>query len=248
MKLSLENKITNGFILSLLILISIAIVSYLCIKDLADDAHRTKQSEEVIAQLTTLLFTITEAETAQRGYIITGNNKFLESYKEAIPKINKLFRDLKELTSENKYHQKRIKIIDTLITNRLTMIKSLIDLRRTHGFEIVQREIASGKGRQLQIEIHNKIANMQNEEYIIQKGLEQNSVSSIRFTKSVLFFGSIMALLFVCLALIIIRRGFVERRLAESEIKMKNFKNSTLKKTNSFLSLLTTCVVPLMDS
>ena len=222
MKISLENKITYGFILSLLLLIIISIVSYQCIIRLSNDRHRTKQSQEVLTLLSTLISTITDAETAHRGYIITGDEKFLERIDQADLKIINLFQGLKQLTSDNPSHQERIKTIKLLIDSRLRMIKFLVNMRRNEGFDMVKKEIGKGKGRLQQNEIRRNVENMQSAEHIIQANLEQKSNFNTRFTKLVLIFGSFMAFIFFVLALIIIRRGLLERRRSESEIKRKN--------------------------
>ena len=222
MKITLENKIVIGFFLSLLILIFIAIVSFLCIVDLADDASRTKRSQEVITQLASLLSTTTDAETAHRGYIITGNEKFLDHYKQAGPEISKLCQNLKELASQDYYQLKEIKTLELLIARRLAMIRFQIEMRRTEGFDKVEKEIATGKGKQLQDNIRAEVAKIQLEENRKQVRLKQDSMQSIQFTKFVIISGSFLAILFVFMALLLIRRGFVDRRLAEQQIRMKN--------------------------
>jgi signal transduction histidine kinase len=222
MKISLENKITLGFILSLLMLIIISIVSYQYIIRLSNDRRKTKQSQEVLTVLSTLISTITEAETAQRGYIITGNDRFLERIDQADLKIINLFQGLKQLASDNPQHHVRIQSIKLLIDSRLRMIKYLATMRRNEGFDMVKKEIEKGKGRLLQNEIRRQVENMQSAEHIIQAKLEQESNNNTRFTKLVLIFGSLSAFLFFVLVLVIIRRGLIERRLAESEIKRKN--------------------------
>jgi signal transduction histidine kinase len=222
MKMSLENKITYGFILSLLILLIISIVSYQNIIRLSNDRRKTKQSQEVLTLLSTLISTITDAETAQRGYIITGNERFLERVDQADLKIIGLFQGLRQLTSDNPSQQERIKTIKLLIDSRLRMIKFFATMRRNEGFDRVKNEIEKGKGRLLQNEIRRNVEIMQIEEHIIQVKLEQESNYNTRFTKLVLIFGSLTAFLFFVLALVIIRRGLVERKLAESEIKRKN--------------------------
>jgi len=222
MKVSLENKITYGFILSLLILIIISIVSYQSIIRLSIDRRKTKQSQEVLTVLSTLNSIITEAETAQRGYIITGNEKFLKRTNQTDLLIINLFQELKQLTSDNPSHQERIKNIKLLIDSRLRMIKYLATMRRSEGFEMVKNEIEKGKGMLLENEIRRHIENMQSAEHIIQAKIEQESNYNTMFTKLVLIIGSLAAFLFFVLTLVIIRRGLVERKLAESEIKRKN--------------------------
>jgi signal transduction histidine kinase len=222
MKVSLENKITYGFILSLLILIIISIVSYRSIIRLSIDRHKTKQSQEVLTILSTLTSIVNEAETAQRGYIITGNEKFLERTNQSDLQIINLFQVLKQLTSDNPSHQERIKAIKLLIDRRLRMIKYLATMRRSEGFDMVKYEIEKGNGILLQNEIRRNMEKMQSAEHIIQAKIEEESNYNTMFTKLVLIIGSLAAFLFFVLALVIIRRGLVERKLAESEIKRKN--------------------------
>jgi len=222
MKISLENKITYGFILSLLILLIIAIVSYQSINRLSNDTRKAKQSQEVLTLLSTLMTTITDAETAQNGYIITGNERFLERIDQADLKIINSFQRLRQLTSDNPNHQEGIKNIKLLIDSRLRMIKFLLTMRRNEGFDLVKKELEKGKGKLMHDEIRRKVDIMQSEEHIIQVKLEQNSNYNTNFTKLVLTLGSLLAFLFFLLGLIIIRRGLVERKLAESEIRRKN--------------------------
>jgi len=230
MKITFENKINIGFILSLLAVIFIVIVSYLCINDLADDARRNKESQEVMTQLSALLSTISDAESAQRGYVISDDVHFLEMYDSARLQLSIVFQSLKELNADNQYQLKRITAIEKLIARRMKMFRANIEMRRTKGFELVQHEISTGRGRLLQNEIYNKVANMQHEENIIQIALAQNSISSIRFTKLVLILSSIVVFVFVLFSLFYIRRGFIERRIAEADL---NIKNIELQRINS---------------
>src|ERR1700754_577537 len=70
----------------LFFLISCA-VSYSNIQTLRSDNDKVVPSHEVISALDALLSSAQDAETGQRGFVLTGNEKYLQPYDEARSRI-----------------------------------------------------------------------------------------------------------------------------------------------------------------
>jgi len=68
-----QRKIAATFLMAIGISIVIGLVSYSSVSRLRDDAARVAHTHEVIGALQTLLSTVTGAQTASRGYAITGS-------------------------------------------------------------------------------------------------------------------------------------------------------------------------------
>ena len=80
---ALLRNLQIGFGLSLLILIVTSIASFSSINNLLDGSRLVDHTDSVINELTGTLTTLTDAETGQRGYLLTGDTAFLRPYNGA---------------------------------------------------------------------------------------------------------------------------------------------------------------------
>ena len=80
MKWSIGTKIGSGYALALIVLIIIGVTGYQSINRLIDDINLVAHSREVIDKCKDVLSDLIDAETGQRGFIITGEEPFLEPY------------------------------------------------------------------------------------------------------------------------------------------------------------------------
>jgi len=103
-----ERKVQAGFGVALGCLLAIGIVSYTSVVRLRDDMEMTRHTEEVIASLWLLTATITDAESGQRGYVITGSEGYLEPYKAARQRIGEQLQQLRTLTADNPTRQQQL--------------------------------------------------------------------------------------------------------------------------------------------
>ena len=96
------------FVISLFILIFISGVSYKHSTALSESTELLNISYKIQIQLERLLSDLKDAETGQRGYIITGDSTFLKPYKSAHARVQKSFVELKFLTFDNKKQQENL--------------------------------------------------------------------------------------------------------------------------------------------
>jgi CHASE3 domain sensor protein len=78
-----ERKAQAAFAFAFVCMAALGIISNLSLNRLRENAERTSRSEEAISSLRFLLSNVTDAETAQRGYAITGEESYLEPYYSA---------------------------------------------------------------------------------------------------------------------------------------------------------------------
>src|SRR5205814_9989255 len=108
----------------------IGIVSYLSIVRLNENAARVEHTHEVLSSLELLLAAATDSETAERGYVITGDESYLEPYREAGAVIDGSTRQLRELAANDRAQQQRLDSVAALVTERLAMLRAGIELGR----------------------------------------------------------------------------------------------------------------------
>jgi len=75
-------------------------------------------TREVQTQLTLMLSTLQDAETGQRGYLLTGLDEYLEPYESAERGIDGVVAELRSLTADNPRQQEQLDLIEPLITQK----------------------------------------------------------------------------------------------------------------------------------
>ncbi len=83
MKFSIGLKLWGGFFAILVVLMVLGVSAYENTKNLIETARWVAHTHEVLSQLTGLLSSLQDAETGQRGYVITGEERYLEQYQAA---------------------------------------------------------------------------------------------------------------------------------------------------------------------
>jgi len=218
-RLSTQSKIQAAFAVALACLGAVGVMSYLSLARLKENAGSVEHTYDVLSHLDQFLATATDAETAERGYVITGDASYLEPYRQSVQSATIVERRLQELTADNPSQQRRLQSLSPLIAERLAVLRSVLALRDTQGFEAAQREILTGKGKGFHDQIRHLIDEMKQAEGLLLKERELRTHNSTVVTQAVIFGGGGLAFGFVGLALGAIRRDFAGRERAEEALR-----------------------------
>jgi CheY-like chemotaxis protein/signal transduction histidine kinase/CHASE3 domain sensor protein len=139
-------------------------VAYLNIQTLREDNQRIVHSHRVIAALDGLHSTVQDAETGQRGFLLTDNEHYLEPYNAALLAVTPQLDELAQLTRENPLQQNRIGPLKQHIAAKFAELKQTIDLRRTQGPEAALAAVATDRGKVEMDAIRAQLAAMGQEE------------------------------------------------------------------------------------
>lgn len=192
MKLSLKSNLRLGLGLSLIILIISSLASYMSIRNLIDSADLVAHSNSVMGNLDNTISTLKDAETGQRGYLLTGNKVFLEPYIGTKEKVNSLYAALKDQTKDNAYQQRKLEELKEILDNRLTIIENTIDVKMKNG---TVSESVMLDGKVYMDKIRLTIKDMQNEEkrLLTVRTTELNALSS--YTPALIILAAVLSLL-----------------------------------------------------
>ncbi|MEH2196189.1 MAG: response regulator [Nostoc sp.] len=181
-RLKIGTKIGVSFALSLATLATIGLISYQSTNELIETSRKETHTYQVLSQLEDLNLQLTNAETGQRGYIITGEDRYLEPYNTAIGVLNQRVKELQRLISDNPNQQNRLDILQPLLTERMAVMKDVIDLRQSQGLEPAQKAILTDRGKQLMDRIQKVIQTMKTEENILLKQRSQRAKAAAHQT------------------------------------------------------------------
>jgi len=193
MKFSIGSKLWTGFISILFVLMVVGGISYTNTAKLTDTARWVNHTYKVLTKLRELLSALQDTEVGQRGYIITGEERYLEPYQAAVRNIDTLILELKQLTVDNQIQQRRLETIGSLVAGKLDELKETIDLRRSKGLEAARSVVLLDKGKKLMDEMRTVVREMEDQENELLKQREQEAAISAQNTVRSIIFGSLFA-------------------------------------------------------
>lgn len=217
MKWSLEGKwIATGLGLALLLTGLNSIISYQNSIRLIETADKVKHTHKVLKNLTNVLATLTDAEAGWRGYIFFGDKQELQRYNIAIQRINPHIKMLRQLSANNLIQQQKLAILESLIAQKVALIKQSTDLYQSGKSTISAQATLVSQSKSNLDEIRNVIAQMQSEDGQLLNMWVEESGANFRYRMLIEFFDTFLtfAILFGVYALLY--RQMVKRQQAET--------------------------------
>jgi signal transduction histidine kinase/CHASE3 domain sensor protein/CheY-like chemotaxis protein len=205
MKLSVNNlKIATKFFFSfsvmLILMVAIIIISYKNSEKIVDSTDLIVHTHEVLTGLAKVEADLTDLETGQRGFIITGQQKYLEPYTQSLATIQQNIDHLRKLTLDNKSQTKKIDLLQDLVDHKLKVLNKTIQLRKQeNGFEKAKEIILTDEGKIVMDKIRTQIKDLENEELhllsIRSSAPEKSRKNSLTILIALLFFSTLFSVI-----------------------------------------------------
>jgi methyl-accepting chemotaxis protein len=200
-------KIALGFGLSVFVLLTVGLVAYRSTNVLIENNANVAHSHLVLEDLAQLLSLTKDAETGQRGFVITGDETYLAPYQEALVPLAKTLSTVRSLTADNPRQQQRLDEAEVLIAAKLSELKRTIELRRAQGFEVTQKEIQGNVGKRAMDDLRKVLGSMDQEERDLLRVRGESAEASAQGAKTTIALGALLALVLVTAAGYIITRS-----------------------------------------
>jgi CheY-like chemotaxis protein/signal transduction histidine kinase/CHASE3 domain sensor protein len=190
-------------------------VAYFNLRTLRDNNQKIVHSQEVIMALDELFSSAQDAETGQRGFLLTNNEKYLEPYKSALLAIPPRLHEIAQLTSDNLAQKPRIAALKLHIGAKLAELKETIDLSRTQGLDAALAVVNSDRGKAEMDAVRAQLAAMSQEEAELRSKrlAEMNDAQKTALVSSLL--SGALGILLTATIGFLIRRATLARRREE---------------------------------
>ena len=222
-KNSLLDRRPAAALVGALVLLGIAgVASYRSVVQAREDVSWVQHTLEVIDALELSRASAADVETGERGYVITGDESFLEPYDTSGDTNQTNTARLRRLIADNPAQRIRVEALALLIARRLAVARDVIEQRRSQGLAPAIRALLTSGGQPLQNRIRGLIDEMKAAEQVLLVDRERQARRSGTFTQSVVIGGSALALGLVGLALLTAIRGFSARTRAEATLREVN--------------------------
>ncbi len=151
-----------GAFVALVLVTIAALVAYFTTTALVNDFAQVRHSREVTTDLIDLLSVLKDAETGQRGYVITGKTAYLAPYTTARATVATKLDALRALTVDDPVQQQQLQRLRPLIDAKMAELDLAVALRRTQGFAAAAAEVSTDHGETLMDQIRAIVLTMQN--------------------------------------------------------------------------------------
>ena len=226
------------FLISTVLLIISISSAVFSIKKLVDSSKWVNHTNEVLIEAENLISSVKDAETGQRGFLLTQDESFLEPYTQARKKTIESANNLKDLTSDNALQQKNIVEIKFLIDDKFMQMQKVINESRKLNSKITSDPILMYnemlKGKEMMDDLRamaNRIKGEEERLLVIRTG-EQDTYT--RFTPMLVITAALISILITLFSYVKIKRDLDERVRKQQEDEEK------YQETSSRISVMET--------
>jgi len=219
MQKTLKNNLRIGLGLSLIILFISSLASYMSIQNLIKSSGMVSHSNLVMSNLDGIISTLKDAETGQRGYLLTGEELFLQPYAGAKDEAVRLLNIVEQETKDNPVQQSSVKKLRTIIQDRLGVLDRTIQIKKAGG-SVSVGDLLTGK--EYMDNARTVIKTMQTDEnnLLISRTSDQNKLAG--YTPMLIILAAAFAILITIFFYRRVSSDFNTRVVLQQELQDKN--------------------------
>ncbi len=210
-------------ILTFGLILTLGVVAYTCRAALGYDRlnDQVQRNHEVKEELSAVLRLVVDAESGQRGYLITDDPVYLVPYQEATSQIEARLDRLDNLTRDSAIQRQRIHELRQLEQEELAVLQRTVQLDKEGRDMEAGQLVLSGVGRQRMDELRRVVADMEKEE---DRVLAMRATLANRGQWTIVFASLAIAVLSIVVYLLVVRvvrSAARSKQIARSEVEKR---------------------------
>ncbi|MEN5051242.1 response regulator [Brevundimonas naejangsanensis] len=160
----MESVATVGLALVLAFFLATGILAWRNVEVLRTNNQQIIHTHEVIVAVEDILSAAQDAETGQRGYLLTGDIRYLQPYEAATGDLNRRLGDLAHLTRDNPSQQAHLEELRRLLDAKMTELDATLQTRQAEGMQAALARMGTDEGKRVMDSIRARIGLMRVEE------------------------------------------------------------------------------------
>jgi CheY-like chemotaxis protein/CHASE3 domain sensor protein len=205
-------KTLIGFLLAVVAVVIIALLSYQSLQTTTNTARNLTDSVDLLRRLQALLSTLKDAETGQRGFLLTGEESYLAPYTDAKDALPDEIKSLRALLRNRPEQARRLDALEALANLKMTELESTVAARRAGHPDAALAAVRTDRGKIYMDRIRDAVSDMEGIErqFLEQRGQESEHAATISL--AVTWGGSGLLLFLIAGAAVVASRDFRARQ------------------------------------
>ncbi|KGO87704.1 sensor histidine kinase [Flavobacterium suncheonense] len=208
------------FVISIAVIFFISGITYKHLTRLSESSDEVNRAYEMTLQLEKLMSQIKDAETGNRGYIITKDSTFLEPYLYAKLRINTSYMVLQHLTDNREQPNDHLVLLKTLIDSRLAQMEKSILLAQQNKTTELQQNLL--KGKTTMDDIRQCIANLTDLETKLLPIRQEDYKNNFSITPIFIYIVILIGLILTVLSFVKISQDYTELKKTNNQLLIAN--------------------------
>jgi len=208
-----------GYGLSFLLLLLSSVASYVSIDNLLTSSRLVNHTNKVILELENTISILKDAETGQRGFLLTGQEQFLEPYYGAYDRAEMSINNVRKYTIDNAQQQKNADQLENIVLNRIKRLNTLLQVKKSQK-KINAQEMLNGK---LQMDAARLIVKrmIDTEQRLLDARTHKINQFAL-FTPALIIFATLLSFIITFISYIRAKRDFEKRAELYTVLEQKD--------------------------
>jgi signal transduction histidine kinase len=224
---SLWSRWGQALLIPIVVFIAITGILTLVTRELIDMQGQLRHTQDVKDQLASIYSTMQEAESGTRGFILSGDERYLASYETAKNEIPERLETLKNLTSDNPVQQENFAKLRTDVEQRLTQFTGAINSKRNGNIDGLINGMRQGTGLVTMTSVRDMISTMNAEEDRLTVPRRQSVGRAATYLQLFAYALMFFIMTAAIVGLVIARRRRDELQLAQDTLRVTNNRLTT---------------------
>lgn len=222
MKSLLARKAVPVFVLAIASIVVLGLLQYRAARKLTEEHRWVSHTQEVLQDLADARNFLNRADAAAQSFVITGDNRYVGSYGQAVDNIHDELHRLRSLTADNNKQQQKLDELDPLVTGSIRALQDEIDERKNEGLASQRLLSLENSVRSATSSTRSTMAAMEAEESELLRVRDEAAAVANQKTSALILFGNVFALLLLSAALIALYLDMIARRRTEESLRKAN--------------------------
>jgi len=219
MSVSTSKKVGASLAVSVLLLSALGASSLRAARRTAEASRWVQHTQDVEGDLSSLSGAIAGAESATRGYVLTGDARYLAAYGGSPTLVREQLRELRRMTADNPTQQRHLDVLEPLVEAKVAWLARVGSAARERGSEAAVALIRTNRGHEMTIQIRAEIRAMEREEERLLRIRDETQTASAANMRRFILLTLTLGFGFLAVAGVVIERDLVGRRRAEAALR-----------------------------
>ena len=221
-----------AFAAALAALTIVGLISYHSTASLIDAQNDVNHTQQVIGGLDDLIGQAAQAESATRGYVLSGSALYEQAFRYASTQIDVALNSLRDLTVDNSRQRELLSSIQSELKEKLAIHRSTIETRRDEGLDAGLKAFLAGRGYIAMDRIRDLAGSMKSEERTLLRERSERARAEAERSVWELLAGSVLSFAVLLTIYYRLTREVGRRKRSEERLVRSNRLYAVLSELN----------------